>query len=169
MESIFSRTVAVALAIVVGSCTKDVGRPAGAPVLEPMAFFTGQTHGDGELAKLFKRPVMVSVDSVGRRLGDTLILDQTIHEGRSPPTVRRWTMRAIAPNRYSGSLTDARDQVKVIVSGSRANIRYTTRAGFEVRQELVLQGDGKTISNQLRAYKFGIRVATLAETIRKLN
>lgn len=170
MVSISSRMVAAALTIAVGACAQDVATPTvGAPALQPMAFFTGRTHGEGELAKLFNRPVKVTVDSVGRRQGDTLVLDQTIREGRSLPSVRRWTMRSIAPNRYSGTLTDAMGQVNVAISGPRANIRYTTKAGFDVEQQLVLQSDGRTILNRLSAHRFGVRVARLNETIRKLN
>ena len=78
-------------------------------------------------------------------------------------------MRPVAANRYSGSLTDAKGQVNVIVSGARADIRYKTKAGFDIEQQLLLQSDGKTILNRLSAHKFGIQVATLSETIRKLN
>lgn len=170
MASMFSRLVAGALAITICGCAKDNVRPtADGAALEPIAFFMGRTHGDGELDKMFSRPVKVTVDSVGRREGSTLILDQTIHEGRSPPSVRRWTMRPVGPNHYSGTLTDATGQVNVAVSGSRADIRYTTRGGVDIEQQLVLQQDGKTILNRLRAHKFGIRVATLNETITKVN
>ena len=171
MASKSPRIVAVALAIAIGACAKgDVLQPnAGGPALDPMAFFAGRTRGDGELAKLFSRPVKVTVDSIGRVEGDTLVLDQTIQEGRSPRSVRRWTMRPVAPNRYSGSLTDAKGPVNVTVSGSSADIRYTAKAGFEIEQQLVLQSDGKTILNRLSAHKFGVRVATLKETIRKLD
>jgi hypothetical protein len=162
--------VGAALVIGLGACAKDIAQPMTAvPALQPMAFFAGRTHGDGELAKVFNRPVRVTVDSVGRRQGDTLILDQTIHEGGSSPSVRRWTMRSVAPNHYSGSLTDATGQVNVIVSGSRANIRYKAKGGIEIEQQLVLQSDGKTILNRLSAHKFGVRVAMLSETIHKLS
>ena len=171
MTSKSSQTIAAALAIALSACAKGVvlQPPVGAPSLDPMAFFAGRSRGEGELAKLFSRPVKVTVDSFGRVQGDTLILDQTIQEGRSAPSVRRWTMKPVAPNRYSGSLTDATGPVNVIVSGSRADIRYTAKAGFEIEQQLVLQNDGKTILNRLTAHKFGVRVATLNETIRKLN
>ena len=168
MASVSSRMVATAIVITLSACAKDVAAPtAVAPAFQPMTFFTGRTHGDGELAKLFGKPVKVTVDSVGRKQGDTLVLDQTIHEGRSPPSTRRWTMRSVGPNRFTGSLTDAKGQVNV--AGSRADIRYKTKAGFEVEQQLVLQSDGRTILNRLSAHKYGVQVATLSETIRKVS
>lgn len=170
MVAIISRSAVVALAITSCGCARVIARPlTGGPDLQPMTFFMGRTHGDGELDKVFSRPVRVAVDSIGRRQGDMLVLDQTIHEGRSPPSVRRWTMRPVGIDRYSGTLTDAAGQVSVVVSGSHAHIRYKTRSGFDIEQELVLQSDGKTVLNRLRAHKLGIRVAALDETIHKLN
>lgn len=164
------RIIAALLALEIAGCANRVPQPAGGGgALQLMAFFTGRTHGDGELAKLFSKKVKVSVDSIGRRQGDTLILDQRIFEGGSPPSARRWTMKPIAPNHYTGTLTDAKGPVDVVISGARADIRYTTKAGFNVNQQLVLQSDGTTILNRLRAHKFGVPVATLNETIRKLD
>lgn len=78
-------------------------------------------------------------------------------------------MRQVAPGRYTGTLTDAAGPVVVTISGARADIRYRTKAGVDIAQQLLLQRDGTTIVNRLRAKEFGIRVATLDETIRKLN
>jgi hypothetical protein len=134
-----------------------------------MAFFTGRTHGDGELDKLFSSPARVTVDSVGRRQGNTLILDQTIRGHEKLPRFRRWTMMRVAPNRYSGTLTDAAGPVLVTVAGARAYIRYTMKGGLKVEQQLALQSDSRTILNHLEVKKFGARVATLDETIRKVG
>jgi hypothetical protein len=46
-------------------------------------------------------------------------------------------------------------------------VRYRTPSGLRLQQQLALQADGRTIFNRLKAYKFGIRVAVLDETIRK--
>lgn len=170
MASLFFRIVAGSLSVTACACANGVTRSdAGGGALQPMAFFTGHTHGEGQLTKLFGKPISVSVDSIGRRQGDMLILDQTIHEGAAPPSVRRWTMKPTTANHYTGTLTDAKGLVNVVVLGSRADIRYTTKAGFDVEQQLVLQSDGKTVLNRLRAHKFGLPVATLSETIRKLS
>jgi hypothetical protein len=123
----------------------------------------------GRLEKLFGSPVTVIVDSVGRRDGDMLILDQSIAEGAKPQRKRRWTMRATAPGVYSGSLTEAVGQVRVATTSARARIHYTMKGGLQVEQQLALQSDGKTVLNRLEVRKFGVKVATLSETIRKLD
>ena len=143
--------------------------PASGAALDPIVFFTGRTRGEGQLDKLFSSRIKVSVDSVGGRQGDTLILDQTIHEGEKPARVRRWTMRRIGPNLYSGTLTDATGPVQVTIAGPRAYIRYIMKGGFEVEQQLALQGNGRTVLNRLDVHKLGVRVATLNETIQKLD
>jgi hypothetical protein len=160
----------LALTIALCGCATSVTVPAvSGGTLDPMTFFTGRTHGDGELNKLFSRPVKTTVGSVGRRQGDTLILDQIIGGGGKPQRVRRWTMTPVAPNRYSGTLTDAAGPVLVTVVGPRAYIRYTMKGGLNVEQQLALQSDGRTILNRLEVKKFGARLATLNETITKLD
>lgn len=78
-------------------------------------------------------------------------------------------MRSVGSNLYSGTLTDAKGPVTVRTSGSRAIIGYTMKGGLQVRQQLALQSDGRTLLNRLDVQKFGVRVARLNETIRKLD
>ncbi len=164
-----SRTSGLALALLVCGCDRGAVLPASANALDPIRFFIGHTHGEGRLDKLFGTPVTVIVESVGRRDGDTLILEQSIQEGAKPQRKRRWTMRPIAPGLYSGTLTEAVGPVSVAATGARAHIRYTMKGGLKVDQQLALQSDGKTVLNRLEVRKFGVKVATLSETIRKLD
>lgn len=164
------RLVTAAAALFLGSCATLPPLPAAAgATFDPIAFFTGRSHGEGTLDKLIGSTVRVSVDSVGRQEGGTLILDQTIREGDEEPRSRRWTMRKVGPNRYTGTLTDARGPVEVTTEGPRANIDYETQDGLRVKQQLALQADGRTLLNRLSARKFGFAVARLDETIRKVD
>jgi hypothetical protein len=43
------------------------------------------------------------------------------------------------------------------------------KGGLEVEQQLALQSDGRTVLNRLEVKKFGARLATLNETITKLD
>jgi hypothetical protein len=166
----FSSLAVLASTIALSGCAPSVTLPASQRgSLDPIAFFTGSTHGDGELNKLFNSRTKVIVDSIGRRQGDTLIVDQTIREGDKPSRVRRWTIWPVAPNRYSGTLTEATGPVRIRVTGPRASIHYTMNHGLRVEQQLALQSDGKTILNRLDVLKFGARLATLSETIRKVD
>jgi hypothetical protein len=151
-------------------CASDVTLPAAANAeFQPIAFFEGRSHGDGELRKLFSSPVSVSVDSVGRMRGRTLVLDQTIQESGKTPSTRRWVIVPAGPGRYSGTLTDAEGTVDGRVDGPRLYIRYTMKHGLTVQQQLAEQPDGRTVLNRLVVYKLGVRVATLNETIRKVG
>lgn len=164
------RVAAAAAALALSSCGTSVVLPAApAASFDPIAFFAGRSHGAGTLDTLLESPVQVTVDSVGRVQGNTLILDQSIRQGDQPPRERRWTMRRLSPSRYLGVLTDAVGPVHFTTSGPRAYVRYTMKDGVQVEQQLALQADGRTVLNRLDVKKFGIRVATLNETIRKLD
>ena len=152
------------------SCTKTVVLPAAEGAeFDPIAFFKGHTHGEGDLHKLFDGPVHVSVDSIGRLTSDGLILDQTIREANKPPSTRRWTIKRVAQNRYTGTLTDAVGAVSAQVVGPRAQIRYVMPHGLIVQQQLARQRDGTTVLNRLVVYKLGARVATLNEIIKRIT
>lgn len=170
MAKTSARIIASLMMLASSGCASRVVLPgAGGAEFDPIAFFSGRTHGNGELKKLFSAPSSVSVDSVGRMEKGTLILDQTIREGNKRPTVRRWTIRRIAHNQYTGTLTDAVGEVRATVAGPRADIRYTMRHGFIVEQQLEQQSDGRTVLNRLAVHKFGAGVATLSETIRRVD
>jgi hypothetical protein len=164
--------LAVAIAAVaLTACGSARALPADpAAKFDPVAFFLGRSHGDGELRKLLSKPARISVDSLGRReRNGTLVLDQVIKVGAKPPSTRRWTMRQIGPGRFTGTLTDAVGPASIEVAGPRATIRYRMKGGLDVSQQLALQPGGRTVLNRLTVTKFGIRVATLDETIRKLD
>ena len=170
MHSKFNRLFSLALASVVSGCGANVKLPTDhGSAFNPIAFFIGRTRGDGELKKLFSRSIEVRVDSVGRKQGDMLVLDQTIREPGKPASTRRWRLRFIDAVHYTGSLTDAVGPVQITVKGSGAEITYTMKGDFLVRQQLAVQEDGRTMLNRLEVRKFGLRVASLNETIRKLN
>jgi hypothetical protein len=156
-------------ALAAASVTSPVLPTGSSATLDPIVFFSGRSHGEGKLDTMLKRPVALVVESHGKRQGDTLILDQTIREGAKPARARRWVMRPIAPGRYTGTLTEAEGPVIVSVVGPRAYIRYRMRGGLEVDQQLALQSDEMSLLNRLYVRKFGVRVATVHETIRKLN
>lgn len=167
MKPILARLFLSQLMLAVCGCSRSVPLPAGSTQFRPIAFFEGHTRGEGELHKLFSKPVSVSVDSVGRLQNGKLILDQTIRKEGKPPSMRRWTIIPVGHNSYSGTLTEAVGEVDAKVVGAHGYIHYTMAHGLTVDQELALQGDGTTVLNRLVVHKFGLRVATLNETIRK--
>jgi hypothetical protein len=154
------------LALALAGCVRT-DLPAGPAPLDPIAFFNGDSRGIGTLDPIVGKKVEISVQSRGTRQGDTLNLVQRITEGSKPPRTRLWKIRTLPQGGYFGTLTDAQGAVAMDLRGPRAYIRYTTPSGMKIRQQLALQPDGRTILNRLEAFKYGIRLAVLNETIRK--
>ena len=136
---------------------------------DPIQFFRGRTHGDGTLKILLQSPKRTSVDSIGRVESDgTLTLSQRISEQGKPSRSRIWRLRQIAPGKFTGTLSDASGPVTVDMIGGRARIRYTDKDHLKFEQWLTPQG-AKSVANRLTVKRFGITVARLDETIRKLD
>lgn len=166
-SSVTARSAPLLLALALSGCTAS-DLPAGTAPLDPIAFFAGRSEGTATLDPIIGGSVPVRVESSGSRTqAGGLTLIQRISEGRKPDRIRTWIMQPVGPGRYTGSLTDAKGPVAITVTGPRAVIRYVTPSGMKIRQQLALQQDGRTIHNRLEAYKYGIRLAVLTETIRK--
>ena len=162
---------AVATVALAGCAPSHVLLPADpAASFEPMTFFAGRTRGEGVLDKTVGGSSRIVVDSSGRvDQNGNLILDQSIREDDKLPRLRRWVIRRSGPGRFTGTLTDAAGPVAITVAGPRATIRYQTKGGIAVRQQLALQPGGRTLLNRLSARRFGMPLARLDETIRKLD
>ena len=160
-----ARAAAIALLAMSGASAAAPDKPQ----LDMTEFFSGRTHGEGDLRIAFRKPVRHVVDSVGRRAsnGEFILLDK-IKEGDDPVRERRWVMRPSGSG-YTGTMTDAVGPVRVTVSGGKATIRYKMKGGISIDQQLTLRGDGKTLSNHVTGKRLGIRVARLEGYIRKLD
>ena len=144
--------------------------PAVGQAFPVMRFFEGRTEGRGTLKVMMKAPVPIAVESRGRVEPDgSLVLVQKILEGNKPARTRSWRMREISPGRYTGALTDAVGPVSVQAKGSRLHISYRMKGGLDADQWLTLAPGGRSAHNQMTVRKFGLSVATVEETIRKLD
>ncbi|MEO8142390.1 MAG: DUF3833 family protein [Sphingomicrobium sp.] len=138
------------------------------PAFDPVAFFTGATHGDGKLDQVMKGVRTVTVDSIGRpKKNGSLTLTQRIAMQGDPPRTRVWKLKQVAPGRYAGSLTDASGPVETIAIGRAIRIRYPMKGGLTVEQWLIALPGGRAIDNRMTVHKWGMRVATLRERIEK--
>ena len=140
------------------------------PKLDMLAFFAGKTHADNVIKIVLKKPVPLVVDSIGGKgdRGDFVLID-TVREGDKPVRQRKWIMRQVAPNRYTGTLTDAVGPVDVQIDGDTASIRYVMKGGLKIEQQLKLQPDGKTLTNRVEAKKLGMKFARVEGIVRKLD
>ena len=138
------------------------------PAFDPVAFFTGATHGAGKLDQIMKGVRTVTVDSIGRPERDgTLTLTQRIAMQGDQPRTRVWKLKQVAPGRYAGSLTDASGPVETIAIGRAIRIRYSMKGGLKVEQWLTALPGSRALDNRMTVHKWGVRVATLRERIEK--
>ena len=133
-------------------------------------FFSGRTEGAGRLKIMMRRAVDVRVKSVGRIDRDgTLVLSQVVNEGAKPARSRTWRVRELSPGRFAGTLSDARGPVTGEVAGGRLHLAFTGTDGNGYQQWISFAADGRSARNTLTVRKYGMNVATLEETIRKLD
>ena len=164
------RAVAALLALALCGCAGRVGPlPAADNVrFDPIRYFSAPTEGVGTLHKLVGGSVPIHVRSTGHGNLDRLTLVQSIREGARPARQRSWTIRRVGDGRYAATLTDAVGPVSVTVRGGSAFIHYRMKGGLVVDQQLALQSNSMLVCNRLSVRKFGIRVARVNETIRRL-
>ena len=142
---------------------------ADKPKLDMVAFFSGRTHAENILKIALKRPAKLIVDSVGSKSGGDFILIDTVREEGKPVRTRKWVMKPVGPNRFTGVLSDAVGPVDVTVSGNQAVIRYMMKGGLKVDQRMELQPDGRTLRNHVVVKRFGLKFARVDGTIRKVG
>lgn len=140
------------------------------PVFNAEEFFTGRSEGRGTVKVKLKPASTVRVSSVGKVEQGVLILDQKVERPGKPTEQRQWRMRKAGPGRYTGTLSDADGPVRGEVTGNCLHLRYKLKkGGVQADQYLYLQADGRSALNRMSIRKFGIHVATVEETIRKVG
>ena len=156
----------LALAACTAAAPPEAREPG--PAFDPVAFFTGPTHGDGKLDQIMKGVRTVTVDSIGKPERDgSLTLTQRIAMQGDPPRTRVWKLKQVAPGRYEGTLTDATGAVETVAIGRAIRIRYTMKGGLAVEQWLIALPGGRALDNRMTVHKWGVQVATLRERIEK--
>jgi len=159
---------AALLACVLGGCHSNHTATTRWP-FDPVAFFTGHTHGEAALRMITGARHRVSIDSYG--VGDGhggLRLDQGIREEGKAPRARLWILHPSGPNRWSGTLTDAKGPVEVERMPSEVVITYRMKNGANVEQHLQLPPGG-IAQNHMEVTRLGLKLAALDERIRKLG
>ena len=142
---------------------------AAATQFDPVEFFRGRTQGIGTLKPVLQKSKTIRVDSVGTEQKDgALLLTQTIHEPGKAPRTRTWRMRRDGPDRYSGTLSDAQGPVRVTAEPGAIRIRYRDKDNLDFDQRLTPAGP-RQLRNRMTIKRFGIRVATFDEIIRKVD
>ena len=148
-------------------------RPATAPTpaFDPVAFFTGRTHGDGVLEQRFGKGRHLSVEGNGYQNADgSFQLDQTITYDDSTTETRRWVLRRKDATSWTATLSDAQGEVTAEASGNLFHLRYQIRSPkVYMEQWLYLQPDGRSVLNIAQVTVLGVSYAHLSETITKVG
>ena len=138
------------------------------PLFDPDVFFAGRTEGQGTLKVLLSPPKPVTVHGSGHVDAGVLTLDQTVNEGDKPATTRQWVFRPVGPGRYAGTLSDAAGPVAGNTDGNRLHLHIHMKGGIVADQRIDLAEDGRSAHNRMTFRKFGLVVARLDETIRRV-
>ena len=142
--------------------------PAAPPA--PEQFFVGRTEGVGVVSVMLSGRHSVRDRSRGRmEPGGILVLDQVVEEEGRPARRSSWRLARSGGNRITGSISDARGPVTGDVAGNVIHLRYRGGEGPFVEQWITLQPGGRTATNRMIFRKFGLTVATLESTIRRVD
>lgn len=158
---------ALAAAAALAMLAQPAALPAqpAARTFDPVAFFDGQTTGEGQLKKIMSAAKATRVTGRGRIDGGVLVLDQAVTIAGEPSRNRQWRLHAVGPGRWAGTLSDARGPVNASAAGAVLTIAYTSNDGMGITQLVTLAPDGRSARNLMKVRKFGMTLATLDETI----
>lgn len=167
------RPIAPLLVFALAGCVASPTRPqadAAAPPFTPIAFFIGHTEGHGLLRVVASRARSVHVLGTGQIAPNgTLNLIQRVEQEGKKPRTRTWSIKGDGAGGYESVLSDASGPVLVTVESGRLHIRFRAKGAVRIEQWLTLEPGGRVARNHLVVHKFGIRVATLDETISKID
>lgn len=141
-----------------------------APAFAPEQFFVGRSEGAGTVHVMLSGRHGVRDRSRGHvdRSG-ALVLDQVVEEEGKPPRRRTWRIVRAGPNRFAGTISDARGPIAGEVAGNVLHLRYRLVEGPSVEQWITLHPGGRSAHNRMIFRRFGLNVATLEGTIRRLD
>lgn len=135
---------------------------------DPAAFFTGRTTSEGSLSQIFTSRKTTRVSTFGtRQANGDMVLEQTVKIGDQPERHRTWRLRETSPGRFTGTISDAADDLSGTLSGNALTLTYTMDNHLGVHQVITANPGGQSARNVMRIRRFGITVARLEETIRR--
>ena len=131
-------------------------------------FFVGRTQGAGIVQVIMSGRHGLSDRGRGWMERGTLVLQQVVEEQGRPARNRTWRLLR-AGNRIQGSISDARGPVEGEVRGNVVHLRYRSGEGPSVEQWITFHPGGRTAGNRMIFRRFGVEVARVEETIRRLD
>lgn len=147
-----------------------IAQAASPAVSVPERFFLGRTEGQGTAHVILSGRHAVRHRGHGRMGHDgALLLEQVVEEEGKPARRRNWRLVRAGPNRFTGTISDARGAVTGEVRGNVLHIRYRSVEGPSVEQWITVHSGGRSATNRMTFRRFGVQVATVQETIRRVD
>lgn len=168
MTAVSRRALALMGALALLPASAGLQAQNTARAFDPAAFFTGRTTSEGTLSQIFASTKATRVTTFGtrQRNGD-MVLEQDVQIGDQPVRHRVWRLRETSPGRFSGTISDAADDLAGTLSGDTLTLTYTMDNHLGVHQEITVNPGGQSAQNVMRIKRFGITVARLRETIHR--
>jgi len=163
-------SAAAAAAFIASASPACAAEPAKAhPALDPLEFFTGELRSEGTLKVMMKAATRTRSDTRGTPDGKGgMTLEQKVFEGGKLARIRRWALYPTSKSTLAGTMTDAAGPIVGELRGNRLHLRFRMKDGLAAEQYLYLQPDRRTLLNRMTVRKWGVVVARIEETIRKL-
>ena len=148
---------------------------AARPVLNPIQFFTGRTRSSGVMETRRGAPIQrVTTETIGRREGNLLELEQDLHFGDGPKQSRSWRIREIDPHHFEATANDIIGVARGEAYGNVFHWTFTLALSpgnpllnVRMSQWMYLQPDGRTLINHTTIRKVGIVVTQVTEQFRR--
>lgn len=133
-------------------------------------FFSGRLEGSGSVHIIFSGRSEIRDVSRGRVTPDgALVIEQIVYQEGEAPRRRSWRLTRVGADRFTGTITDVRGAVTGEVRGNVLSLRYRSVQGPSVEQTITLDANGRTAHNRMTFRRFGINVATVESTLRRLD
>ena len=145
------------------------------PPFDPQAFFTGRVRSWGVFENRAGQPTRrFATESVGRREGDTLVLDQEFTYDGDQHQTRHWRIRRVDAHRFVATANDVVGTATGVAYGNAFCWEYTVALHpgnplYDVRlkQWMYLQEGSRTMVNRATIRKLGVEVAQVTEYFRR--
>ncbi len=163
------RTLGATLTVMVLVASTALHAQSAAPArFDPAAFFTGRTTSEGTLSQIFTARKTTRVSTFGTRAANgDMVLEQDVTIGDQPTRHRTWRLRETTPGHFTGTISDAADDLSGTLAGNTLTLTYTMDNHLGVHQVITVNPGGQSARNVMRIRRFGITVARLEETIRR--
>ncbi len=176
MHPIRSALIVLAVVALSGCVGLSPQRFAGTtPAFDPIAYFTGPVHSWGVIEARDGTPKSrFSVDLLGQRDGDDLVLTQdfTFDDGRKQQRI--WHLHRVDAHRFDATADDVFGVATGYAYGNSFKWDYTLQVKpgnlltrVQMHHWMYLAGDGKTLVNRVTIRKFGLQVGGTTECFQR--